>query len=359
MSQSESPNVNLYIPHAMTNYIFIHNGMIMNGAANVLILSLLNEFLSIATCKDFVHNIELSQYFVINGLDKSCTNCEIVLRYSNTVIPDMKGKTSDKTYYFMNRENLGDKKIGLIELFVKKIFDEKIIYERIDAVNISDHIPDSLNDYYLYTERIDSVKKLADRAICRCLTDALNATYDSGEIMCGDASKLTDLTEMTKELIDQSVSSSKKIQNLRLEGKTGKSLVGTSPSDHMCTLSKIIDQSVQSIEENKKSVLNPDMDIVTLLSYNNSLLKFDVGVKAKHQIYLSIAAVVSIVPRSLLPSNSLVKKINSTIYCLSDTNAPFAADTIPSKELKSCRNCEQITSIVSDIVQKHRKKIEK
>jgi len=361
MSGKNQPNTSLHLPETMTNYIFIHDGIIMNGAANVLVLSLLDEFLSIASCKELIHNIEISQYFVIGEIDNSCINCEIVLRYSNTVIPSKGVEGTGQKYYFVDANNLDGRKIGLIELFVKKIYDKNITFERIDIVKIVDKLEDYSDSFYIYSDKLDSVKKISDRAICRCLTDALNATYDSGEITCGDASKLSDLTAMTKELVNQSVSSSQKLQNLKLSGKNEQSMIGSSPSDHMTHLIRIVDQTVQSIEESKKSILNPNMDIVSVLAPNESMLEFDIGsIRGKQMhIYLSISAVVAVVRRStvLASKDKRIRELNSTVYGVSVEAIKKIPQTIPSAALKPCRKCEQISSIVTDIVQMHRKKL--
>lgn len=346
-----------FLPQTMTNYIFLHNQSIMSGAANVLILSLLNEFLSIVGCKDFVHNIELSQYFVIENLENSCINCEIVLRYSNTVIPAKKPVQETK-YYFFDRNDLQGKKIGLVEFFVKKSYDKSIVYDRIEVVRLTNNLSLSEMGYYIYAEKLDSIKKISDQAICRCLTDALNATYNSGEITCGDASKFADLTDMAKELVNQSVKSSQKLQNHKLSVKNIDSLIGPDPSDHMKDLVQIVDQTVQSIEESKKSVLTPNMDIVTILVPNNAILELNINSNknGSRKIYLSVSADIAIIPRRDIDKNiSILHKINSTIYCVSDSAPSIIPDTIPSKALKPCRKCEQISSIVTDIVQSHRK----
>ena len=60
--------------------IFVIDNDILGDDMRAIILSLLNNFLSIMANVS-IHNIELSQFYVI-GTNKQYDNCEILLRYN-------------------------------------------------------------------------------------------------------------------------------------------------------------------------------------------------------------------------------------------------------------------------------------
>jgi hypothetical protein len=340
----------------LSNLVFIYNKRILGGACHTVIISLFHELISM---NKLVHNFELSQHFALNKsfMDYgTCHKCEIVLRYSKTVCPNppainQMGGIADK-YYFAkkNTEHLEDKSsgidnnknvsfnaCGMIELFIKKSSEEtngtKIIqYSKIDVVKLVDIIDININLKYLDIDSVSNVKNIADIAICRGVTDALNAANIDNNI------------ETTNKIISESIESIPKIQSEKF--KKLPEIFISHPSQYTVNLAKSITNFIKTMEKTN--------NICILILPNNPINI------AQHLIIMPSISIriesINHIPQMRIPS-AKISQLNKNIFILTaeQTTIPSynMTDVNNIVEKGACYKCEKINAIVDNITKKN------
>ncbi len=266
--------------------VFVFQDHILGDAVCSIILSLTEEFNRISSSQNIVHNLELSQYFALDqtllNINKStsCENCEIILKYTDTICLSSK---SNNIYYFVNKSDPDKKNTnskntngfirrGKIEFYVKQtdILDPTtsyIKYTKIHVVKIIKTL--NINSDLLYPDHTEIKKVIKNSNIIqsRSQTDTLYATSAAGDLAVESASKIPLIVSTTNDIITEAKEASVKSQINNFRIATSKLDV---PTKQIIQLANTVVKSFRSSNNKESEILNIITPNVQCHSLNNT-----------------------------------------------------------------------------------------
>ena len=372
-------NIPIILSADIYDLIFVFDHQILGESAHSLILSLINEFLIIKSAvPHLTHNFELAQHFALTEptISSKCENCEIVLRYAHMVCPTevktQAGGSRDR-YYFVKKDhitqstktdpspsprinpllvqglqpNISFRTCRTVELFVRQTEQSGIVsYAKIHVVKLTKQIDLKTSLKYLDLDMLSRIKAVANIAISRGLTDALNANF---------ADTFPDKLVTTNEIVTEATESVLKVQAEKLKG--ADRVLVTYPTKLTVELANVVAHMVRISDvpgaKNLTSIstlLLPNAEPIRLETTPNSAVVFP---SANVHIGLDDAITQQQIP---VPK-SKITKLDKKLYILTGSDAKVVPYDIQSNNLSACKKCQPINTAVENIIKT--KKIEK
>lgn len=310
------------ISSKISNIIFVAGNTVLGDVPHAIILSLIEEFHQIWTATpNLRHNIELSQYFAINksllNLNKSltCEQCEIVLKYENTVcISESEFNSNKEKYYFVKNDKINFTipgiKYGTINFFIKQSNENNnISYMKISVIKLVDDIQFDNKKLYWDNEEIKEIKKNADISICRSQTDTLNSIGNTGDFAITSTEKIPEVISLVNEIIDES---KKALINAQINQiYYNKKFKNNIPNQQIINLANIVSNIIISEKKSTTVILIPDFRSV-ILSENTTSKCASILIDAT----IMIVATAKISPLMQLKEGLSITNITSNLSAL-------------------------------------------
>lgn len=309
------------------------DNMVLGDAPHALILSLIDEFNRIwESASPIRHNLELSEFYAINlPSHTSCINCEIVLRYQNTVCIESEIDTRTKYHFVKSNStyNIPGIKYGNIEFYIKQTDSDFVCtYVKIHIVKFVDdiHIGKWSN------QKITKIKNIVDIATSRSLTDTLNATAGVGDLGINTVKNISEIITLVNTIVDESKYASIELQVSHLISQ--KNILDMSPDFQ---IGNVISNIIQSEKISSTCIMIPDFGPIILHSNSNRC------------VIIPIDMSIMIVPISKLKSITanhpevLVSQITPHLHIVSLEHNPI---TIPKfTQTEQCK-CQPTNSLL-------------
>lgn len=318
--QIGSGMINTKFSKELPNLVFIANDVILGDDIRAVILSLVNEFNKIASI-NLKHNLELSQYYAVgkNLIRKDgtpyCTNCELVLKYTDIAVCIIDGRIGqniierDNRYYEMG-EN-GEKEVkcdfgrGVVKFYIKQIDDCNVKYipikiSRIITVESLEPFTEAL---YHHNEKISEIEEATAAAIGVGQSSAVKMMAGKGEFRTTTVENVDNVINNVNRIFDKAKIVSFKPQISRFRNYR---VLSTVPDKETVNIADTIAKNISKRTEFRKK------DLSTILVPGNNpifleIKKFNNDSNKKEQIAVPVEANVAIVPtQNILKDPSVV-----------------------------------------------------
>lgn len=316
----------------LADIIFIIDNVILGDAEHAVIISLINEFRQIqSSIPKLRYNFELSQFFAVDDTSKDkIMNCEIVLRYENTICITESLFTKENNKYFFSDVKTGNIvgiKSGIVKLFIKKTKnDGTIIYNKIIIVKIINNISKTISNNY----DIKRIKNNIDIATCRSQTDTLNAVANTGDLAITNPEQIPKVVAIVNEIIDESNKSSIRSQTNKFFGKLDNII----PEGTINLANIIVDQF--GTETDVKFIIVPDFKPI-ILQDNFLMVDISLLIVSSQKTYLDIKQIIgNLYVIGINLEHDIISNQNKKIHCacgFQSTNSAIINKIILAKKL--------------------------
>lgn len=181
--------INTAFINELSNLYFVVGDVLLGEDVNSIIYSLVKEFNKIAI-NDLRHNLEISQYYAMEcgivgeeGIYR-CENCEIVLKYTDTIVclsqarPQQHIKQEENKYYYVfGPDEKKDCTVsrGLIKFFIKQKNGDVYNYTRINIVKVENaqNLHSFMYTFYQNTDVINRLENIVAVAINKAQSEVI------------------------------------------------------------------------------------------------------------------------------------------------------------------------------------------